>query len=211
MKGIVFWWVMSFCAVSHAEEMKFEFEKKPRAIHPPGLYQAGISGAVRIAFIAHSDGSITDIKVLRSSYREFAKAAIHAVTRWRVKPWSPTSGRPAMVPVEHEIYFLAKGSDRELIARMRSRVKSLSCARINKEVDYLQQQWPDENLIEIPTFHHTLQLLGLKARRDKSSVAESMAIAGQFKQAIPDILSRCREDSTLGYLALLPEAVRVRL
>jgi hypothetical protein len=116
-----------------------------------------------------------------------------------------------MVPVEHEIYFLAKGSNRELIARMRSRVRSLSCARINKEVDYFQQQWPDENLIEIPTFHHTLQLLGLKARREKSPLAESMAISEQFKQAIPQILSRCREDSALGYLALLPEVVRGRL
>jgi TonB family protein len=211
MKGIVFWGVISFCAISHAEEMKFEYEKKPHAIHPPGLYQAGISGVVRVGFIARSDGSITDIKVLRSSYREFAKAATYAVRRWRVKPWSPTDGRPAMVPVEHEIYFLAKGSNRELIARMRSRVRSLSCARINKEVDYFQQQWPDENLIEIPTFHHTLQLLGLKARREKSPLAESMAISEQFKQAIPQILSRCREDSALGYLALLPEVVRGRL
>lgn len=52
----------------HAEPMKLEFVKKPLAVYPSNLSTSGISGVVRLAFTAHSDGSVSDIELLQSSY-----------------------------------------------------------------------------------------------------------------------------------------------
>lgn len=211
MKGLLLWLAMSVGTVAQADEMKLEYEIQPSAKYPYSLYRADISGVVRLAFNAHNDGSISDIQVLQSSYREFAESASSAASRWRLKPWAVTDATPAIIAVQTDIYFAATGDSRELMARMRSRIRSLSCARLNKEVEYRQQKLPDEDLVEIPTFRHTRQLLARKAHKEKLSFAADQAISDQFVNAMPEILSQCRENPELKYLELLPEVIRGRL
>jgi periplasmic protein TonB len=211
MKGIMMGVALGLCAMAHAEEVKLEYEKQPRAVHPAGLYQAGISGVVRVEFTAHHDGSITDIQVLQSSYREFAESAVRAVSRWRLKPWQVDASNPASIRVHQDIYFAAKGERRELSARMRSRIRSLTCYSINREVEYLRSRIPDEHAVEIPTFRHTLQMLARKAHREKLSFTAEQEIAGQFVSVMPGILGKCSENPELRYLDLLPEVIRERL
>lgn len=211
MKGLVLCIALSLGALAHAAEMKLEYEKQPHAIYPAGLYRAGVSGVVRVEFSAHHDGSITDIEVRQSSYREFAESATRAVSRWRLKPWTVDASSPATIRVQTDVYFAAKGDSRELTARMRSRVRSLNCARINKEADYLKQKIPDEYAVEIPTFRHTRQLLARKAHNEKLSFMADREIDEEFVSAMPGILSACRERPELKYLDLLPERIRARL
>jgi len=211
MKGLILCVALSLSAMAHAGEFKLEYEKQPHAVYPASLYRAGVSGVVRVEFTANNDGSITDIDVLQSSYREFAESAIRAVSRWRLKPWLVDASSPATIRVQTDVYFAAKGDSRELMARMRSRVRSLSCARINKEADYLKQKIPDEYAVEIPTFRHTRQLLARKAHNEKLSFAADREIDEQFVSAMPGILSACRERPELKYLDLLPEAIRARI
>jgi TonB family protein len=211
MKGIMMGVALGLCAMAHAEDMKLEYEKQPRAVYPRNLQHAGISGVVRMEFTANSDGSVTDIEVVQSSYREFAESAVRAVSRYRLKPWKVDANSPASIRVQTDLYFAAKGGGRELMARMRSRIRSLSCAKINEEVEYLKQKIPDEHAIEIPTFRHTRQLLAQKAQREKLSFAADKEIADQFLSAMPEMLNKCRENPELKYLDLLPEAVRPRI
>jgi TonB family protein len=211
VKGLVLCIALGLSALAHAEEMKLEYEKQPHAVYPASLYRAGVSGVVRVQFSANNDGSITDIDVLQSSYREFAESAIRAVSRWRLKPWIVDASSPATIRVQTDVYFAAKGDSRELTARMRSRVRSLNCAKINKEADYLKQKIPDEYAVEIPTFRHTRQLLARKAHNEKLSFVADREIDEEFVSAMPGILSACRERPELKYLDLLPEWIRARL
>jgi TonB family protein len=200
----VFW----LCSLAQAEEMKLVYEKQPKAIYPSALYMAGISGVVRIAFNAHHDGSVTDIQVLHSSYREFAKAAANAVSRWRLKPWDPGNGRPQVVPVQIDLYFTAKGDPRQLMARLRSRVRSLPCATLNKEVERSPPDLPNQGFSGIRTFHHTQQLLARKVRKQGMSFDESAAVFDQFERVKPEIVRLCKERPDARYIDLLPEALK---
>lgn len=211
MKGWMIGAAFGLCAIAHADDMKLEYEKQPHAVYPASLYRAGISGVVRVEFSANNDGSITDVEVLQSSYREFAESAIRAVSRWRLKPWAVDENTPASIRVQTDVYFAAKGDNRELMARMRSRIRSLSCARLNKEAEYIKQRMPDEHAVEIPTFRHTRQLLARKAHNEKLSFSAEQEIADQFVKAMPGILKQCLENPELKYLDLLPEVIRDRL
>lgn len=128
-----------------------------------------------------------------------------------MKPWTPDHENPQSVRIHTDLYFAAKGDGRQLTARMRSRIRSLSCRQINKEIEYFQQKLPDETLVETPTFRHTRQLLARKAHREKLSYAADQAIADQFVNAVPGILSQCRDNPELKYLDLLPGIIRERL
>ena len=57
--------------------------EKVKPIYPPVMQSARIPGLVVLDAIIHSDGTIGDITVLRSTNDAFARAAIDAVKRWR--------------------------------------------------------------------------------------------------------------------------------
>jgi TonB family protein len=60
--------------------------EKVKPIYPPVMQSARIPGTVVLDAIIHSDGTIGDITVLRSTNDAFARAAIDAVKRWRYTP-----------------------------------------------------------------------------------------------------------------------------
>jgi TonB family protein len=57
--------------------------KKVSPIYPSVMQSAHISGQVVLDAVIHADGSIGDVKVLRSTNELFARAAIDAVKQWR--------------------------------------------------------------------------------------------------------------------------------
>jgi TonB family protein len=57
--------------------------KKVSPIYPPVMQSARMPGLVVLDAIIHSDGTIGDITVLRSTNEAFARAAIEAVKKWR--------------------------------------------------------------------------------------------------------------------------------
>jgi TonB family protein len=57
--------------------------KKVKPIYPPVMQSARIPGLVVLDAIIHSDGTIGDVTVLRSTNDAFARAAIDAVKQWQ--------------------------------------------------------------------------------------------------------------------------------
>jgi TonB family protein len=60
--------------------------KKVPPIYPSGMQSARVSGVVVLDAVIHSNGTIGDITVLRSTNALFAQAAIEAVKKWRYTP-----------------------------------------------------------------------------------------------------------------------------
>lgn len=60
--------------------------KKVSPIYPSMMQSARIPGVVVLDAVIHSDGTIGDITVLRSTNDMFARAAIEAVKKWRYTP-----------------------------------------------------------------------------------------------------------------------------
>jgi protein TonB len=60
--------------------------KKVSPIYPSVMQSARIPGLVVLDAVIHSDGTIGDITVLRSTNDTFARAAIEAVKKWRYTP-----------------------------------------------------------------------------------------------------------------------------
>jgi TonB family protein len=60
--------------------------KKVSPIYPSVMQSARIPGVVVLDAVIHSDGTIGDITVLRSTNDAFARAAIDAVKKWRYTP-----------------------------------------------------------------------------------------------------------------------------
>ena len=57
--------------------------KKVAPIYPPLMQSARVPGVVVLDAVIHSDGTIGDITVLKSTNDAFARAAIDAVKKWR--------------------------------------------------------------------------------------------------------------------------------
>lgn len=64
---------------------------------PSDMVNDHVSGLVRLSYTAHSDGSMSDLKILSKTHRRLANAAIYAAARWRFKPWKVTGDQPASV------------------------------------------------------------------------------------------------------------------
>lgn len=60
--------------------------KKVSPIYPPVMQSARVAGVVVLDAVIHSDGTIGDVTVLRSTNDLFAQAAINAVKKWRYTP-----------------------------------------------------------------------------------------------------------------------------
>lgn len=60
--------------------------KKVSPIYPSVMQSARVPGIVVLDAVIHSDGTIGDITVLRSTNDLFARAAIEAVKKWRYTP-----------------------------------------------------------------------------------------------------------------------------
>jgi TonB family protein len=60
--------------------------KKVTPIYPSVMQSARMPGIVVLDAVIHSDGTIGDITVLRSTNDLFARAAIEAVKKWRYTP-----------------------------------------------------------------------------------------------------------------------------
>jgi TonB family protein len=60
--------------------------KKVNPVYPPTMEAARQEGTVVLDAVIHRDGTIGDIKIVRSPSSEFERAAIAAVKQWRYSP-----------------------------------------------------------------------------------------------------------------------------
>jgi protein TonB len=60
--------------------------KRVEPPYPPAMQAARVQGTVVLDAVIHRDGTVGDIKVLKSSGPHFERAAIDAVKQWRYAP-----------------------------------------------------------------------------------------------------------------------------
>jgi periplasmic protein TonB len=80
--------------------------RDPKPAYTPEAMQARIQGEVQVSAIVRPDGTVTDVRVIRSLDRVFGldEAAIKAVRQWRFKP-ATRSGQPVAVYVTIGVGF----------------------------------------------------------------------------------------------------------
>jgi TonB family protein len=60
--------------------------KRVEPAYPPAMQSARVEGMVVLDAVIHRDGTVGDIKVLKSSGPFFERSAIEAVKQWRYAP-----------------------------------------------------------------------------------------------------------------------------
>jgi periplasmic protein TonB len=73
-------------------------------VYPFEMRRAGISGDVIVEFIVTADGRTSNATVVRSTHREFEKAALDAVAKWQFRP-GKKAGRAVNTRVQQLIDF----------------------------------------------------------------------------------------------------------
>lgn len=89
------------------------YDSCPRPTHqaepayPRGELLAGKEGWVNLGFTVQPDGKPSDIRVVESSHRNFEKAALRAIAKWRFKP-KTVNGQAVATDVTQKIEFELK-------------------------------------------------------------------------------------------------------
>ncbi len=60
------------------------FQARPD--YPFEMKRTGVAGEVLVEFVVAADGSVRDVRAVRSSQREFEDAAVRAVSKWTFRP-----------------------------------------------------------------------------------------------------------------------------
>lgn len=90
-----------------------DLTKPPRALRakspvfPHELKIAGISGRVLVQYIVRDDGSVTHIRILNSTHKQFSDAAVRAIRKWIFQP-GEKEGRKVNTRVRQAIPFNIK-------------------------------------------------------------------------------------------------------
>lgn len=90
-----------------------DLTKPPRAlrakspIFPSELKMAGISGMVRVQYIVRADGTVSNIRIIKSTHKLFSDAAIRAIRKWIFQP-GEKEGRQVNTRVRQAIPFNIK-------------------------------------------------------------------------------------------------------
>lgn len=80
------------------------------AVYTMNAREAGVSGVVYVSFMVDTNGSIGDIKVVRSLHRDLDSNAVQAVRE--MPPWLPATRRGKPVAVQYHLpvkFSLAEG------------------------------------------------------------------------------------------------------
>ena len=78
--------------------------RQTRPKYPAAMLRAGISGEVVVGFTVREDGSVGDLRIVRSSQKEFENAAKDCVAQWRWKP-AMLEGKAMAIALQIPITF----------------------------------------------------------------------------------------------------------
>ena len=82
--------------------------KTVKPFYPRAPHDAWIQGTVALEAVVETNGTVGDVRVMRSVHPDLDEAAIGSVRQWRFKP-GKKSGREAPVIVEIEVEFKRTG------------------------------------------------------------------------------------------------------
>ncbi|MDD0996187.1 Gram-negative bacterial tonB protein [compost metagenome] len=179
-------------------------ENNPRPIYPVALQRAGIIGDVRVSFVAHSDGSVSQVSILQSDHPELAEATRVAIEQWRFKPWMVEEGRPAEQEVIAPMQFRFNSS---LPLHTNKWLKELKCRDLNEAIVHVaEQSW-----IDSPAFHFTRAYLSNSFSTTALTNEQRLALIAKLNRKVPIIVRQCLNNPVSRYVRYLPEDIRKML
>lgn len=207
-------WLLALCLsasfTAFADDVTLIPVYTPKPKFPEELSGAGIGGSTRVQFLVHSNGSVSDIKILKSDNPLFSKASKKAVKQWQFKPWEVTADRPASQGVIAPMIF-GFGNRRQLPMDINAVLAKLPCTRVNAQVAERNLHQPAKQLHELSVFSYVSRYLSEGILSAQLSETERVALQTEFAEAIPQIVERCGENPGAFYADQMPERVRALL
>lgn len=203
--------VLMMCGSAQADHLALEFEYQPGPGYPWSLYDGRVSGSVLVDFMAHHDGTITDVNVIDSTHATFAEFVKDAISRWRLAPWHTNPERPASIVARKEFFFIHPNDGNSVHRWARSQVRHLSCHTLNKAVEAFRTDSPARDMMDMRYFRYTFMWLARHATLRKMSDQQRAELGDDFAQAIPAVINACTKAPQLRYRDVLPDVVRAVL
>ncbi|VVN73340.1 energy transducer TonB [Pseudomonas fluorescens] len=200
------WWlgfVLGFFILvdSAAAQVTLIPEHTPKPDYPSELFRKGVTGDVRIAFTAHADGSVSEVRALENSHPQLAGAALAAVSQWRFRPWTVDSDNPAVVEVVAPMVFRL---DLDLPIHFNKSVNKWRCRDFNEEA----LRYPESSWVDMPVFNYTRGYLSNVFHTTQLPEAERLALIARLNRSVPYIVRQCSTSPTSRYVRFLPEEIR---
>jgi TonB family protein len=182
----------------------------PYIPYPDELREVGKEGDVHAKLSVRSDGTITKVEILESSYPQFAEVAEKTIPKWRYQSWVPTNGKPSEVEVKASFQFRMKDG-RKTRSDSNVVLAETKCREVNKafaEMDETSREYP---LIKMRIFWHTEQHLNGPVMRANAPASDIESMNREFRSALPGILDNCRKNPGAKYADYLPEQIKLFL
>ncbi|MDD2059467.1 energy transducer TonB [Pseudomonas putida] len=192
-------------------DIGLEFVQKIIPVYPAELRKAIITGSVKVGFRVMADGSVTDVKVIRSSEPAFANAALEAVRQWRFKPWTVTKENPAFLDVRNDLHFRLNDKREWWDIYERAGLVLKTCKQFNEEVALYRKDEPARSLEDMETTLVSVRMMSHFNVDGVTSYKESRATAESFQKALPGILQKCQAFPGIDFVDVWPAALRQRL
>lgn len=207
-------WLLAFCLCASfstfADNVTLIPVYTPKPEFPGLLKSTGSNDTTRVQFVVHSDGSVSDIKILKSGHPLFSKASRKAVEQWRFKPWKVTAQSPASVEVVAPMIFTYTGRP-QLPMDINAALGRLSCRGVNAQVAQRNLQRPQTPLEDLSVFAYVLRYVSEGAPSSQLSKTRRTELLDEFTAQIPQIVERCKADPNAFYADQMPASIRALL
>ncbi|VVQ09005.1 hypothetical protein PS918_05028 [Pseudomonas fluorescens] len=193
--------VMVLSVESWAEEVFLIPENNPKPVYPPALQRAGIIGDVRVSFMVHANGSVSQVKILQSEHPDLAEATRVAIAQWRFKPWTVEGDKPAEQEVIAPMVFRF---DTDLPLHLNEWLKKLKCRDLNEVI----VNTPEQAWVDSAAFHYTRAYLSNAFSTTTLPNERRLALIAQMNRKVPIIVRECLNNPVSRYVRYLPPDIR---
>jgi TonB family protein len=201
MRWFAFVLLLGLSADIRAGEFFLIPENNPKPIYPAALLRAGITGNVRVEFIANADGSVSKVRILESDHPDLAEASRVAIEQWRFKPWTVEGEKPAEQEVIAPMIF---GFDSALPLHLNEWLKKLKCRDLNEvTINTPEHAWADTT-----AFYYTRAYLSNAFSATTLPNERRLALIAKMNRKVPIIVRECMNNPVSRYVRFLPEDIR---
>ncbi|MBC3272897.1 energy transducer TonB [Pseudomonas sp. SWRI81] len=175
-------------------------ENNPKPIYPRELQRAGVTGDVKVGFIARADGSVSEISIRESSHPDFAEAVRVAIAQWRFKPWTVEGDKPEEQEIIAPMIFRLENQP----LHINQWLKTVKCRAVNENLGNMSEfDWVDSNI-----FAYTRAYLSNSLTRHQLSDEKRLAMIAKMNKRVSMIVRSCRENPMRKFTSLLPVEIR---
>ncbi|MNB60813.1 transport protein TonB [compost metagenome] len=176
-------------------------ENNPQPIYPLELQRAGVTGEVKVSFIASADGSVSEISIRESTHPDFSDAVRDAIAQWRFKPWTVEGNKPEQQEIIAPMIFRL---DLDLPIHVNQQLKALRCRTVNENLaNIAEYSW-----IDSAVFAQTRAYLSNVFHKTQLPDAQRLAMIAKMNRQVEKIVRACRQSPTRKFISLLPAEIR---